>query len=74
VGQILAKTDGVPLFVEELTKTVLESIASLESVESVESEENSDGQRSGGIRHFAGRSDGSVDRLGVAKRLRKLVQ
>ena len=29
LGQILAKTDGVPLFVEELTKTVLESIASL---------------------------------------------
>jgi predicted ATPase len=25
VGQIMAKTDGVPLFVEELTKTVLES-------------------------------------------------
>jgi class 3 adenylate cyclase/predicted ATPase len=25
MGQILAKTDGVPLFVEELTKTVLES-------------------------------------------------
>ena len=25
LGQILAKTDGVPLFVEELTKTVLES-------------------------------------------------
>jgi class 3 adenylate cyclase len=25
VGQIVAKTDGVPLFVEELTKTVLES-------------------------------------------------
>jgi hypothetical protein len=25
VAQIVAKTDGVPLFVEELTKTVLES-------------------------------------------------
>ena len=25
VQQIVAKTDGVPLFVEELTKTVLES-------------------------------------------------
>ena len=32
--QILAKTDGVPLFVEEVTKTVLESVASLESTES----------------------------------------
>jgi predicted ATPase len=25
VAQIVAKTDGVPLFVEELTKTVLEA-------------------------------------------------
>ncbi len=33
LGQILAKTDGVPLFVEELTKTVLESIESKESSE-----------------------------------------
>ncbi|MBI3799008.1 MAG: AAA family ATPase [Deltaproteobacteria bacterium] len=31
VQQIVAKTDGVPLFVEELTKTVLESIGSVES-------------------------------------------
>src|SRR5262249_1791690 len=31
--QIVAKTDGVPLFVEELTKTVLESGESLESSE-----------------------------------------
>jgi len=29
--QIVAKTDGVPLFVEELTKVVLESVESLES-------------------------------------------
>src|SRR5215813_12901419 len=29
--QIVAKTDGVPLFVEELTKTVIESIESIES-------------------------------------------
>jgi class 3 adenylate cyclase/tetratricopeptide (TPR) repeat protein len=35
VQQIVAKTDGVPLFVEELTKTVLESVASIESVESI---------------------------------------
>ena len=34
VQQIVAKTDGVPLFVEELTKTVLESIESSESKES----------------------------------------
>ncbi len=30
--QIVAKTDGVPLFVEELTKTVLESVGSIESI------------------------------------------
>ncbi|MBI3245444.1 MAG: AAA family ATPase [Deltaproteobacteria bacterium] len=34
VEQIVAKTDGVPLFVEELTKTVLESVESKESRES----------------------------------------
>src|SRR5262249_52263252 len=34
VQQIVAKTDGVPLFVEELTKTVIEAIASIASVES----------------------------------------
>ena len=32
VQQIVSKTDGVPLFVEELTKTVLESIESNESI------------------------------------------
>jgi len=31
VQQIVAKTDGVPLFVEELTKTVLESVESIGS-------------------------------------------
>ena len=35
VQQIVAKTDGVPLFVEELTKTVMESIGSIGSVESI---------------------------------------
>jgi class 3 adenylate cyclase len=30
--QIVAKTDGVPLFVEELTKTILESVESIASV------------------------------------------
>jgi class 3 adenylate cyclase/predicted ATPase len=35
VQQIVTKTDGVPLFVEELTKTVLESIESLGSIESI---------------------------------------
>ena len=30
--QIVAKTDGVPLFIEELTKTVLESVGSMESL------------------------------------------
>jgi len=35
VEQIVAKTDGVPLFVEELTKTVLESVESMGSTESL---------------------------------------
>jgi predicted ATPase/class 3 adenylate cyclase len=30
--QMVVKTDGVPLFVEELTKTVLESVGSVESI------------------------------------------
>ena len=34
VQQIVSKTDGVPLFVEELTKTVLESVESKGSIES----------------------------------------
>ena len=34
IQQIVSKTDGVPLFVEELTKTVLESVVSGESKES----------------------------------------
>ncbi len=33
--QIVSKTDGVPLFVEELTKMVMESVESIESIESV---------------------------------------
>ena len=36
VQQIVNKTDGVPLFVEEITKTVLESVESRESIESEE--------------------------------------
>jgi tetratricopeptide (TPR) repeat protein len=35
VQQIVVKTDGVPLFVEELTKTVMESVESIESLESL---------------------------------------
>jgi predicted ATPase/class 3 adenylate cyclase len=35
IQQIVNKTDGVPLFVEELTKSVIESVGSLESVESI---------------------------------------
>src|SRR5262249_40073050 len=35
VQQIVAKTDGVPLFVEELTKTVVESVESIEAIGSV---------------------------------------
>jgi class 3 adenylate cyclase/predicted ATPase len=37
--QIVTKTDGVPLFVEELTKSVIESVGSIESVESIGSGE-----------------------------------
>jgi class 3 adenylate cyclase/tetratricopeptide (TPR) repeat protein len=37
VEQVVAKTDGVPLFVEELTKAVMESIESIGSIESIES-------------------------------------
>jgi class 3 adenylate cyclase/tetratricopeptide (TPR) repeat protein/predicted Ser/Thr protein kinase len=33
-GQIVAKTDGVPLFIEELTKTVLEGVGSDEEIPS----------------------------------------
>jgi TOMM system kinase/cyclase fusion protein len=35
VQQVVAKTDGVPLFVEELTKMVIESLESVESIGSV---------------------------------------
>src|SRR5713101_6617825 len=38
VQQIVRKTDGVPLFVEELTKMVLESVESIESIGSVGSQ------------------------------------
>ena len=37
IQHIVSKTDGVPLFVEELTKTVLESNESTASMESIES-------------------------------------
>src|SRR5262249_17599580 len=35
VQRIVIKTDGIPLFVEELTKTVLESVESIGSIESI---------------------------------------
>lgn len=34
IQQIVSRTDGVPLFVEELTKTVVESVGSIGSIES----------------------------------------
>jgi predicted ATPase len=37
IEQIRLKTDGVPLFVEELTKSVVESVESIRSVGSIES-------------------------------------
>ena len=44
VQQIVAKTDGVPLFVEELTKTVMESVESIGSIESIGSVGSSAGR------------------------------
>jgi predicted ATPase/class 3 adenylate cyclase len=35
IDAVVARTDGVPLFVEELTKSVVESVGSVESIESV---------------------------------------
>jgi predicted ATPase len=35
VEQIRLKTDGVPLFVEELTKSIIESVGSIASIESI---------------------------------------
>ncbi len=58
------KTDGVPLFVEELTKTVLESVGS-EDTESV-------APTAFAFRHLAGFADGSAGSLGHAKEIAQL--
>ena len=67
VQQIVSKTDGVPLFVEELTKTVLESV---ESRESIESEGNSPSPLYVGIPATLQDSlMARLDRLGAAKEI-----
>jgi predicted ATPase len=63
VQQIVAKTDGVPLFVEELTKTVLESIESIGSIKCIGSTIPTTLQDSLMAR---------LDRLGTAKELAQL--
>ena len=69
--QIVAKTDGVPLFVEELTKSVLESVGSTESVES----ERRSGQSSLQLGVPATLQDAlmaRLDRLNTAKEIAQL--
>jgi predicted ATPase/class 3 adenylate cyclase len=63
VAQIITKTDGVPLFVEELTKTVLESVESTGSIGSVGSAIPTTLQDSLMAR---------LDRLGTAKEIAQL--
>jgi class 3 adenylate cyclase/predicted ATPase len=68
VQQIVSKTDGVPLFVEELTKAVLESVGSIESGEK-------HGQSSLQLRIPATLQDAlmaRLDRLGPAKEIAQL--
>jgi predicted ATPase len=63
VHQIVAKTDGVPLFIEELTKTVVESVESIGSSESIGSAIPATLQDSLMAR---------LDRLGTAKEVAQL--
>ena len=58
VQQIVAKTDGVPLFVEELTKTVLESGWLREREEHYEL--TGPLPPAGDSRHAPGRADGAA--------------
>ena len=71
VQQIVSKTDGVPLFVEELTKTVLESVESRESIGT----EGKLGQSSLQLGIPATLQDAlmaRLDRLGAAKEIAQL--
>jgi predicted ATPase len=77
VQQIVVKTDGVPLFGEELTKTVVESVGSIESIESVESIRSGStlGQLSLQLGILATLQDAlmaRLDRLGATKEIAQL--
>ena len=72
--QIVSKTDGVPLFVEELTKMVTESMGSIESIRSIESV-GATGQPSLPLGIPATLHDAlmaRLDRLGPAKEIAQL--
>jgi class 3 adenylate cyclase/tetratricopeptide (TPR) repeat protein len=75
VQQLVTKADGVPLFVEELTKTVLASIESLSLLASGESREPRDRTRLQTIPIPATLQDSlreRLDRLGPAKSVAQL--
>jgi predicted ATPase len=77
VQHIVAKTDGVPLFVQELTKMVLESVESLRSIGSIESLESGStlGQSSLQLGIPATLQDAlmaRLDRLGATKEIAQL--
>lgn len=73
--QLVTKADGVPLFVEELTKTVMESVASMSPLASVGSGEPRDPARLQSIPIPATLQDSlreRLDRLGPAKSVAQL--
>jgi class 3 adenylate cyclase/predicted ATPase len=83
VQHIVAKTDGVPLFVEELTKTVMESVESIGSIGSIGSVESIESVGSGRKLNQSSLQLGipatlhdalmaRLDRLGMAKELAQL--
>jgi class 3 adenylate cyclase len=72
VQQIVAKTDGVPLFVEELTKMVLESIESIESIGSVGSQNRTSLRASAIPATLHDSLMARLDRLGSAKEVAQM--
>jgi predicted ATPase len=72
VQQIVAKTDGVPLFVEELTKTVLGSVESIEPVESIGSHDHRSLQAIAIPATLHGSLMARLDRLGMVKEVAQL--
>jgi predicted ATPase len=72
VEQIVAKTDGVPLFVEELTKMVMESIESIGSIGSVGSHDHRSLQASAIPATLQDSLMARLDRLGLAKEIAQL--